>query len=74
MKGYGLTESTGRVFGTEGPKECQAVGTTGKLAPNCEAKIVDPDTGIAQPPGKPGELYIRGSFTMKGKIVFLFII
>ncbi|KAJ0095136.1 hypothetical protein Patl1_16889 [Pistacia atlantica] len=67
-KGYGLTESTGRVFGTEGPKECQVVGATGKLAPNCEAKIVDPDTGIAQPPGRPGELWIRGSFTMKGYV------
>ncbi|XP_031254567.1 4-coumarate--CoA ligase-like 9 [Pistacia vera] len=67
-QGYGLTESTGRVFGTEGPKECQVVGATGKLAPNCEAKIVDPDTGIAQPPGKPGELWIRGSFNMKGYV------
>ncbi|XP_044489224.1 4-coumarate--CoA ligase-like 9 isoform X3 [Mangifera indica] len=67
-QGYGLTESTGRIFGTIGPEECQVIGATGKLAPNCEAKIVDPDTGIAQPPGKPGELWLRGSLIMKGYI------
>lgn len=69
MQGYGLTESTGRIFGTIGPEECQVIGATGKLAPNCEAKIVDPDTGIAQPPGKPGELWLRGSLIMKGNFL-----
>ncbi|XVE92191.1 hypothetical protein REPUB_Repub01dG0075900 [Reevesia pubescens] len=51
---YGLTETTGRVFGTMGPEESQIEGATGKLMANCEAKIVDPKTGAALPPCKPG--------------------
>ncbi|XP_075657342.1 4-coumarate--CoA ligase-like 9 isoform X1 [Castanea sativa] len=65
---YGLTESTGRVFGTVGLKECGVVGATGKLFSNSEAKIVDPDTGIALPPMMPGELWLRGSSIMKGYV------
>lgn len=69
MKAYGLTETTGRVFGTVGPKECKVAGTTGKLLSNCQAKVVDPETGISQPPCMPGELWIRGPFVMKGKFM-----
>ncbi|XWS63828.1 hypothetical protein CRYUN_Cryun06bG0135300 [Craigia yunnanensis] len=43
-------------------------GTTGKLMANCEAKIVDPETGAALPPSKPGELWVRGALIMKGYV------
>ncbi|GMI70819.1 hypothetical protein like AT5G63380 [Hibiscus trionum] len=65
---YGLTETTGRIFGTLGPDETRTEGATGKLMANCEAKIVDPETGAALPPLKPGELWVRGDFIMKGYV------
>jgi acyl-CoA synthetase (AMP-forming)/AMP-acid ligase II len=38
----------------------------GRLLWGAEAKIVHPETGAAQPPGVPGEFWIRGPFVMKG--------
>ncbi|CAN1152486.1 4-coumarate--CoA ligase-like 9 [Linum perenne] len=68
VQAYGLTESTGRVFTTVGPTESKVGGATGKLCPSCEAKIVHPETGIPLPPGKAGELWIRGPAIMKGYV------
>ncbi|XVE74817.1 hypothetical protein DITRI_Ditri12bG0048600 [Diplodiscus trichospermus] len=65
---YGLTETSGRVFGTMGPEESRVEGATGKLVANCEAKIIDPETGAALPPSKPGELWVRGALVMKGYV------
>ncbi|XVE85265.1 hypothetical protein DITRI_Ditri17bG0078300 [Diplodiscus trichospermus] len=65
---YGLTETTGRVFGTMGPDESQVEGATGKLMANCDAKVVDPETGAALPPSQPGELWVRGALVMKGYV------
>ena len=42
------------------------MGATGKLIPNIEAKIVNPETGEAMFPGEQGELWIRGPYVMKG--------
>ncbi|PRQ39966.1 putative AMP-dependent synthetase/ligase, AMP-binding enzyme domain-containing protein [Rosa chinensis] len=67
-QGYGLTETTGRVFGTVGPNETRVEGATGKLMSNFEAKIVDPETGSALPPLMTGEIWLRGPIIMKGYI------
>ncbi|XP_020253404.1 4-coumarate--CoA ligase-like 9 isoform X1 [Asparagus officinalis] len=65
---YGLTESTGGVFRAFGPEESQRLGSTGRLMAGCEAKIVDPSTGIALHPCEQGELWVRGPTIMKGYI------
>ncbi|KAL0014506.1 hypothetical protein SO802_001575 [Lithocarpus litseifolius] len=66
LQGYGLTESTGGVFRTWGAEESAHWGAAGKLSAGFEAKIVNPDTGDALPPGKQGELWIKGPAIMKG--------
>ncbi|XXG89094.1 hypothetical protein AAC387_Pa12g1179 [Persea americana] len=67
-QGYGLTESTGVASRMIGPGEIHHLGSVGRLSAYCEAKIVEPDTGITLSPGKPGELWIRGPLIMKGYI------
>ncbi|KAJ6431342.1 hypothetical protein OIU84_018763 [Salix udensis] len=67
-QGYGLTETTARIFSTVGPKESEVTGATGKLVSNYQAKIVDPETGESLPPSRPGELWVRGDTIMKGYI------
>ncbi|MFS7893381.1 putative AMP-dependent synthetase/ligase, AMP-binding, AMP-binding enzyme domain-containing protein [Helianthus anomalus] len=68
VQAYGLTETTGGVARIAGPYESTIVGTVGRLIANCEAKIVDPDTGAALPPMSRGELWVRGPFIMKGYV------
>ncbi|KAL7175692.1 hypothetical protein ACSBR2_029307 [Camellia fascicularis] len=68
LQGYGLTESTGTAFRAVTPKECERWGSVGRLLGNCQAKIVDPHTGIALPPCNRGELWIRGPMVMKGYV------
>ncbi|XVF43762.1 hypothetical protein PTKIN_Ptkin02bG0066200 [Pterospermum kingtungense] len=65
---YGLTETTGRVFSTMSADESRIEGATGKLMANCEAKIVEPESGAALPPSKLGELWVRGALVMKGYV------
>ncbi|XP_043690696.1 4-coumarate--CoA ligase-like 9 [Telopea speciosissima] len=66
VQGYGLTESTGSAARTMGPDESKQYGSVGRLAENMEAKIVDPITGAAMPPGHQGELWLRGPIIMRG--------
>ncbi|KAK7855656.1 4-coumarate--coa ligase-like 4 [Quercus suber] len=68
LQGYGLTESTGGVFRTWGAEESVNWGAAGKLSAGFEAKIVNPDTSDALPPGKQGELWIKGPTIMKGYV------
>ncbi|XP_068661328.1 4-coumarate--CoA ligase-like 9 [Aristolochia californica] len=65
---YGLTETSGGVARTMGPAESYRYGTAGRLVENTEAKIVDAETGEALPPGKQGELWVRGPLIMKGYV------
>lgn len=68
LQGYGLTETTGMGSSTDSKEESERYGTAGLLSPNTEARIVDPDTFASLPVNKTGELWLRGSFVMKGLI------
>nr|QNT12160.1 4CL2 [Lonicera macranthoides] len=67
-QGYGMTETAGPAFRAVTPEESLRWGSVGRLQANCEARIVDPDTGTALPPGKQGELWLKGPITMKGYV------
>ncbi|KAI3499540.1 hypothetical protein L1887_35343 [Cichorium endivia] len=68
VQGYGMTETGGGVTGMNGPDECDRHGSAGRLAPNVEAKIVNPETGEALSPMQQGELWLRGPMVMKGYV------
>ncbi|XP_076953551.1 4-coumarate--CoA ligase-like 9 [Bidens hawaiensis] len=68
VQAYGLTKTTAGVSRISGPYESTVVGTVGRLIANCEAKIVDPNTGAGLPPMNRGELWVRGPFVMKGYV------
>lgn len=67
-QGYGLTESTAGIFRPNNMEESRRLGSVGRLMSGCEAKVVDPMTGEALPPGIQGELWVRGPTIMKGYI------
>lgn len=67
-QGYGLTETGGAGSRVIGPDEAERHGSVGRLAELMEAKIVDPATGEALPPGQRGELWLRGPTIMKGYV------
>ncbi|KFK28050.1 hypothetical protein AALP_AA8G465100 [Arabis alpina] len=68
IQGYGLTESSGPASATFGPEEMVRYGSVGRISENLEAKIVDPSSGEALPPGKTGELWLRGPVIMNGYV------
>ncbi|XP_016496866.1 4-coumarate--CoA ligase-like 9 [Nicotiana tabacum] len=68
FQGYGLTETSGAAFRAATTEEMLRGDSVGRLIANTEAKIVDPETGIALPPGEQGELWIKGPTIMQGYV------
>jgi acyl-CoA synthetase (AMP-forming)/AMP-acid ligase II len=64
-QGWGLTETTASVCV---PDRCNPSppGTVGRLAPNTELTVIEPDTGQAVGAGERGELWVRGPQVMAG--------
>ncbi|KAH7701044.1 Protein ACS-14, partial [Aphelenchoides avenae] len=65
-QGYGMTEMTTGMHASVLSEGNVALGSVGKIYPNCEQKIIDPDTGKECAIGEEGELYVRGPNVMKG--------
>jgi fatty-acyl-CoA synthase len=65
---YGMTENSGVTTMSETDDSPERVAQTcGRLLHrDCEVKIVDPDSGKDEPPGKPGEVRTRGWFVTQG--------
>ncbi|KAK9108428.1 hypothetical protein Syun_024439 [Stephania yunnanensis] len=68
FQAYGLTESGYGLAMMADPDEAKRYGSVGRLNPNVEAKIVDPATGLALPPGHGGEMWFRSPGVMKGYV------
>ena len=65
--GYGMTETAPVSFLTRRSDSVERrVSTVGTVMPHTEAKVVDPETGAAQPVGMPGEVCTRGYLVMQG--------
>jgi fatty-acyl-CoA synthase len=64
---YGMTETSpvSTQTGADDSLE-KRVGTTGRVHPHVEVKIVDTATGRTVPRGEPGELLTRGYSVMRG--------
>ena len=62
---FGMTETAAPCFTNPYERERRKVGSPGTAFGN-EAKIVDAASGAALPPGKPGEIMVRGDNVMKG--------
>lgn len=64
---FGQTESSpGMTQSSSADPLNLRVSTVGKLLPHTEGKIIDPETGLEQPPNVPGEILTRGYLVMKG--------
>ncbi len=64
---YGQTEASPAItMSTTDDSLERRVATVGKMMPNMEAKIVDPETGEDSPFDVPGEIVTRGYHVMKG--------
>ncbi len=67
INGYGLTEATGLLTGSkyDDPLETR-LETDGKIFPDIEVKIIDPETGQDMLIGKEGEIVTKGYHLMQG--------
>ncbi|XVE99204.1 hypothetical protein REPUB_Repub03eG0176900 [Reevesia pubescens] len=66
-QGYGLTESCGATSVFIADEDAKAhPGSCGLLLPTFSAKVVDIESGLALPPYKEGELWLKSPTIMKG--------
>jgi len=63
---YGFTEGTGVVMPPEEKDYETRRNANGKPFPGVELKIVDPETGMRQPAGSPGEICLKGWTLFRG--------
>jgi acyl-CoA synthetase (AMP-forming)/AMP-acid ligase II len=63
-QGFGMTEAAALI--ACGPLEEPRRGAVGRMVPDTEARIVDPEGGADLGPGRTGELWIRGPQVMRG--------
>ncbi|KAK4385562.1 4-coumarate--CoA ligase-like 7 [Sesamum angolense] len=64
--GYGLTESCGAATFFVSNQEAKArPGSSARLVPCFTAKVVDFETGLALPPNREGELWLKSPTVMK---------
>jgi acyl-CoA synthetase (AMP-forming)/AMP-acid ligase II len=67
----GMTETAGPHCAYEASLEATGVppehrGTSGRVVPGVEVRVVDAETGTDQPDGTPGEIWVRGYSLMSG--------
>jgi acyl-CoA synthetase (AMP-forming)/AMP-acid ligase II len=63
-QGFGMTEAAALI--ATGPLDAPRRGSVGRLVPNTEARIVDPDSHADLGAGRTGELWVRGPQLMRG--------
>jgi fatty-acyl-CoA synthase len=67
VSGYGMSEfGVGVTIGALDSTEEQSCEASGYPAPGYEVRVVDPATGRDQPPGVPGEIFVRGYTVTRG--------
>ncbi len=64
--GYGMTEVSPLSHASLVEPEKHKPGSVGFCLPNTECKIVDYTDGVDLPPGREGEIWVRGPQVMKG--------
>jgi acyl-CoA synthetase (AMP-forming)/AMP-acid ligase II len=65
-QGYGMTETSGISHGVVDDLDGKLPGSIGPALPNTEWRIIDVAGGAESPPGRRGELCVRGPQVMKG--------
>lgn len=64
---YGMTETSPVSTQTRADDSVERrVSTVGRVHPHVEVKVIDPETGLTAPRGRPGELCTRGYSVMLG--------
>lgn len=65
IEAYGLSEASSAALMAPWPRGAPS-GSVGLPLPGMDAKIIDLESGLALPPGKEGELALKGPQLMKG--------